>query len=225
LRITSPSPVTLVGGAKVSPAQIDEALRFAPKLVAADGGANALLAQGLRPDAVFGDMDSISKAAKSAFGAVLHPVTEQDSTDFDKALRHIDAPLTLALGVSGGRLDHELAGLHVLMAHPDRPCLFLGVESLAFVCPPSIRLNLPLGMVLSLFPLASVQVMSDGLRWPTGHLTLDPLGRIGTSNEVVGDVWLQVAQPHVLVILPLSALAAVVTAFEAPPARWPARAQ
>lgn len=225
MRITSPCPVTLIGGADVSRTDIDEALSCAPKLVAADGGANNLQAVGLTPKAVIGDMDSISAAAKAAFADVLHPVTEQDSTDFDKALRHIDAPLILALGMSGGRLDHELAALHGILLYPERPCVIVGGESLAFVCPHDIALDLPLQSVLSLFPFAPVQVRSEGLRWATDHLILDPLDRVGTSNLVDGPVRLQAATPDAIVILPRSALASVVTSLVAQPARWPARAR
>ena len=57
--VHSSLPVTLVGGAKTRLRASTPPLRYAPGLVAADGGAGSVLKAGLMPDAVIGDMDSI----------------------------------------------------------------------------------------------------------------------------------------------------------------------
>ncbi len=223
--VESATAVTLVGGADITTDDLTVALRLAPVLVAADGGADTLLARGLRPAAVIGDMDSVSVAARTAFADVLYPVAEQDSTDFDKALRHIAAPLVIACGFSGGRLDHELAALHGMILRADRPCIVLGAESLTFLCPADITLDLAPGCVVSLFPMARARVASTGLRWPTDGICFAPGGRIGTSNAATtGMVTLRARTPAMLVILPRAALGAAVRALVAPGTpRWPAR--
>ena len=221
------APVTLVGGAALGPGDLDLATAHAPLIVAADGGAQALLQAGLVPQAVIGDMDSITDEARAAFAHLLYPIAEQETTDFDKALRHVTAPLVLAIGAAGGRFDHELAVMHVLVRRPERPCVVIGAETLVFLCPPELALDLPMGSVLSLFPMAAVGVVSRGLRWPTDGLVFAPDSRIGTSNEVAGPVMLCADAPAMLVILPREALKAVVRAFVGSaqdPARWPARA-
>jgi thiamine pyrophosphokinase len=219
------TPVTLLGAAPVSPSDLDAALALAPVLVAADGGADGALAAGRVPAAVVGDMDSLSGAAARAFAGRLHPVAEQETTDFDKALSRIQAPLVVALGFSGGRLDHELAALHGLLAHADRPCLLVGGESLAFLCPPEVALPLPAGGLVSLFPLVPVRVESRGLRWPTGGLDFAPDRRIGTSNAATGPetspVRLGADRPGMLVILPRATLSVAAAALGRAP-RWPA---
>ena len=58
----------------------------------------------------------------------LHPIPEQDSTDFDKCLRHIAAPLVLGVGFLGGRVDHELAAFSTLVTRCDRPALRLETD-------------------------------------------------------------------------------------------------
>ena len=58
--------VTLVGGAPVPARDLKIALARAPHAVAADSGADRLLAAGHRPEAVIGDFDSISAAARTA---------------------------------------------------------------------------------------------------------------------------------------------------------------
>jgi thiamine pyrophosphokinase len=215
--------VTLLGGARIVPTVLPEVLALAPVLVAADGGADTALAQGLTPRAVIGDMDSLSPEASTAFADRLHRVAEQDSTDFDKALTRIEAPLILALGFTGGRLDHELAALHSLVLRADRPCVLLGEQTLAFHAPRAIDLELPRGTLVSLFPFAPVWASSEGLRWPTEHILFAPDKRIGTSNEAAGDVSLVPSNPGMLVILPRDCLRAAMAGLRRAP-RWPPRA-
>lgn len=223
--VRSFAPVTLLGGAELGQDDLTTALGFAPVLVAADGGAGAALAAGLTPVAVIGDMDSLPAAAAVAFADRLVPISEQDTTDFDKALRHISAPLVLAIGVTGGRFDHELAVLHTLVLRADLPCVVIGAASLVFLCPPRIALDLPTGSVFSLFPLGAVGVVSSGLRWPTSGIGFAPDRVIGTSNAVTGPVTLEADSPLMLVIVPRAALAEVVRALTvAASARWPVRA-
>ncbi|WP_210527163.1 thiamine diphosphokinase [Rubellimicrobium arenae] len=213
-------PVTLLGGGVAPADDVATALELAPTLVAADGGAGTALALGLRPEAVIGDMDSLSPEAAAAFAPCLHPVAEQDTTDFDKALTRIEAPVVLAVGFAGGRLDHELAALHSLVLRADRPCLLLGPDTLAFHAPPEIDLPLAPGTLVSIFPFAPLRLRSDGLRWPTDHLEFAPDRRIGTSNEAAGPVRLRPSTRGALVILPRATLPLALDSLRAAP-RWP----
>jgi thiamine pyrophosphokinase len=214
--VVSTRGVTLVGGAPAPARSLGAALRLAPCLVAADGGADRVLAAGLRPCAVIGDFDSISPAARAALPADrLHPIAEQETTDFDKALRSIEAPFVLALGFSGARIDHGLAVFNALVRHPARRCIVLGGPDAVFLCPPGITLRLRVGDRLSLFPMGPVSGRSAGLRWPVDGIGFAPDGVIGTSN-IVSDpvVRLSFDADRMLVILPRarlrSALAALV---------------
>lgn len=189
--------------------------------VAVDGGAGALMAEGLHPEAVIGDLDSLPDDLRTRLGDRLHRVEEQDTTDFDKALRHVRAPVVIAVGFTGGRFDHELAVMNTLARHPDRPCVVLGDETLAFLCPPALALHLAPGALFSVFPLAPMAATSTGLRWPLDGLALSPVGRVGTSNAVTGgDVTLGPDAPALLVILRRDSLEEVVAALAEAP-RWP----
>ena len=213
--IRSSEPVTLLGAAPVGESALAESLRHAPRLIAADGGAETALSCGNVPEAVFGDFDSIDAEtlAKIPSGR-LNRIAEQDSTDFDKSLRHIDAPLVLAAGFTGGRIDHELAVYNALVRHSDRPCIVLGESDICFHAPPSITLDAELGMRLSLFPMAEVAGSSSGLRWPIDGIAFAPSGRVGTSNEAVERrISLQMRSPGMLIILPRSALTAAIRAL------------
>lgn len=221
--VDSSDGVTLVGGGPVSPALMRLALARAPRIVGADGGADRILALGHMPEAVVGDFDSISSAARARLAGKLFPVAEQATTDFDKALRSIRAPFVLALGFAGARMDHGLAVLTVLAAHPDRPCLVLGPQDVVFLCPPEMRLRMRRGDRLSLWPLAAVTGRSTGLEWPIDGINFAPDGMIGTSNRVTApDVLLKMDAPGMLAILPRGRLDQAITALRSAP-RWPQR--
>jgi thiamine pyrophosphokinase len=213
--VASTLGVTLVGGAPVTVRALEAALRLAPCLVAADGGADRALSAGLMPRAVIGDFDSISPSARAAIPADrLHPIAEQETTDFDKALRSVTAPFVLALGFAGARIDHGLAVFNTLVRHPDRRCIVLGGPDAVFLCPPEITLRLQVGDRLSLFPMGPVTGRSSGLRWPVDGLAFAPDGMIGTSNMVTDPVVrLSFDTARMLVILPRVRLRAALSAL------------
>lgn len=210
--LSADSGVTLVAGGPVGRREFRAALRRAPILVAADSGADRALAFGATPQAVIGDMDSLTEAARTRLAGVLHEVSEQETTDFDKVLRLVEAPFLIAVGVLGGRADHALAALSTLLAAPV-PVLALGAEDVVFAAPPRLSLRLRAGDRLSLYPLAPVAGESRGLDWPITGLDFAPDRRIGTSNRVSeGPVELDFDRPGMLVILPRARLDAALRA-------------
>lgn len=210
--LTTAGGVTLVGGGLVGPGDLALALAHAPRLVAADAGADAALAAGLVPELVIGDLDSISAPARSQLAARLHPVAEQDSTDFEKCLQRIAASHVIAVGFAGRRLDHTLAALSVIARRPGQRILMLTEAELVFLAPPRLSLDLPPGLPLSLFPMGPVAGRSTGLVWPIEGLHLAPDARVGTSNETTGPVTLASAGP-LLVMLPRDCLPEVLAAL------------
>ncbi len=211
--VQSSEGVTLVGGAVVSRADLARCMGFAPVVVAADGGADRCLKAQVMPDAVIGDFDSISDRARATIAADrLHVIAEQESTDFDKALRSVAAPFVVAVGFAGGQIDHELAVFNALV-RTAAPCVVLGPRDVVFHAGRGVRLQMRMNDRLSLFPLAQLSGQSRGLEWPIAGLDFAPDGRIGTSNRVVGrDVELVFGGPGMLVILPRRCLAQAIAA-------------
>ncbi|WP_204114754.1 thiamine diphosphokinase [Shimia biformata] len=221
--VHSSEPISLVGAGIVAANDLELALAHAPRVVAADGGGAICLDHGIMPEAVIGDMDSSTDLEERGLdSARIHLIPEQETTDFDKALRGIAAPLVIGVGFAGARIDHQLACFNVLVRHPDRRCVLLCDSDIVFLAPPSLSLELDPGSRFSLYPLGLVEAVSDGLRWPVGGISFTPDGRIGTSNEVDGPVSLTVTAPKMLVILPRAALPQVVAALTRQPATWPA---
>ncbi|WP_232897309.1 thiamine diphosphokinase [Pontibaca salina] len=196
---------------------LELALSHAPVLVAADSGAITALDAGYMPQAVIGDLDSLDAEALARLPAErVHRITEQDSTDFDKALRNISAPVVVGIGFTGGRLDHQLAALNTLVRLSSRPCVLLGDKDLVFHAPRSLQLDLFSGERVSLFPMHAISGRSTGLKWPINGLALAPDGLIGTSNQATGAMTLELDSDGMLVMLPRTNLAEVMRAITLP---------
>ena len=179
-------PVTLIGAGGATASMLSEARSRAPVLVAADGGADLFANDKTALSAVIGDLDSLQdvEAWRAALGERVLALTEQDTTDFEKCLYSVEAPYFLAAGFLGGRLDHTLAAMHVLLKRSDRRVILLGEEEILLLAPRRWRIDLPVKSRVSLFPLRRQRaVRSVGLRWSLDALSLEIGAQVGTSNE------------------------------------------
>lgn len=170
-------------------------------LVAADGGADHILAAGLTPDHVIGDMDSLAEPLLSHFealGVSLHrsPVAK-DETDLELALTwaagQSEVQEIVVLGAFGGRPDQALANL-LLLAIPE----LRGQRAWMVDGPWTVRLirggdRVTLvgsqGDRLSLIPLAGPAegVTTEGLHFSLSQETLDFGPARGVSNRFQSD--------------------------------------
>ena len=210
--------ITLVGGGAVDDGDLKLALGYAPDLIAVDSGAGVALANGYMPRAVVGDFDSISESDRTQIPKDrLFPITEQDTTDFHKALSRIVAPVILAVGFLGDRLDHQLAAFSSLVSCANQPCILIGRFELAMHLPSRFSVETEPGDIVSLFPILPVTGRSQGLEWPIDGLALAPDGRIGTSNRALGAVHIETDGAGLLAMFPRARLARVVDALSVRP--------
>lgn len=178
--------VILVGA---SPVAIKHVLNSLPEnlpLIAADGGASALLALGRVPDVVIGDMDSLVSRDELPPSVEFMHLTEQDDTDLEKCLARIESPLIIGLGFLEARLDHSLATIHALMSlRHDRPVLLVGATDVLLRLIGDFEVEMPIGSRFSIWPLGQQSFeASTGLKWPLAGLEMAAGKMIGTSNEV-----------------------------------------
>ncbi len=219
-------PITLVGGGQATPDDLHKSLEFAPLCVAADGGAALAFRAGVDLAAVVGDFDSVPADILTKLPPERqYHIPEQNSTDFEKALQRIDAPLILAVGFCGARVDHQLAAFHALFKFAHQPCILLAEDELILIAPRDFSLACTDGDTVSLFPLAPVTGRSSGLHWPIDGLAFKPGSQSGTSNRATGPIHLQVDAPGMLLILPRRLIRQVVEQLAQPHARWPFRAE
>ncbi len=180
--------LAIVGGGTVDPDLLQELVARDVALVGADGGGNAIGAAGLVPEAILGDLDSLEdRAAWEKRTRVIH-VPEQITTDFQKALYSTSAPVTLALGMTGKRLDHTLAALGALLeVAPHRHVLLVDETDVALAVSGPFSFDAAARERISVHPLVPIVFeRTSGLFYPMDDLQLDPAGRLGTSNEGTG---------------------------------------
>ena len=207
-------PICLVGGARISPRAFQAALGHTTALIAVDSGADFLIAQRKIPDIVIGDLDSLSDTARATFADRLRHIPEQSTTDFEKALTRIDAPCLVALGFTGGRIDHLLSVLNVMRRFPHRPVVLLDQDDASFMARAGDTLfHLEKGTRVSVMPVGQAAGVSlEGVRWSFTDKTMTLDGFTSPSNAALGgEIRLSTGAPC-LVTLPRAQLAVALQA-------------
>jgi thiamine pyrophosphokinase len=165
-------------------------------IVAADGGSINALRWGWLPDVVVGDLDSLPADLQESLKRVgcqfkSFPA-RKDWTDLELAVRYASeggASEIVVVGLRGGRLDQELAGI-LLLSRPDWSHLSIQIldgRQRAFVVRDSLTLEGHLGDTVSLLPLSqdAVGVTTQGLEWTLRDEDLEIGSTRGVSNVLI----------------------------------------
>lgn len=89
-------------------------------IICADGGANTAREYGVMPNIILGDLDSITKKNLSSYGkrgVEIRKITEQETTDFEKALMYAvecNIDNVTVFGATSSRPDHTMNNFSVL---------------------------------------------------------------------------------------------------------------
>lgn len=179
--------LVIVGGGAVDEVLLRQLHGTGAHVIAADGGADECARAGIIPEVIIGDMDSLEDQNDWAKKTRIVKIDEQDSTDFEKCLYSTEAPVTVALGMTGKRFDHTLAALDTVARYADkRHIILVDEEDLALGVSGGFAFEVAVGDRVSVHPLRSVRFeKSVGLKYPLDGLTLAPGVRTGTSNEAV----------------------------------------
>ncbi len=213
LNLHSNGPILLIGGGPVDASVLKTADAQCDKVLCVDSGLVHAHANEITPDLLSGDFDSLDPTL--VHDVPTQPTPDQDFTDFEKALGLCTAPLVVAAGVLGGRLDHQLATFSTLVK-ASMPVVAVDRDVCVFAVPAGKEMSIPLPKLapVALYPLLATTVTSRGVAWPLDQAPMAPDGLIGTSNHMVGDVFtVQADASGLLVIVPFKALAAVIAAF------------
>ncbi len=188
LKLVFERPLAIVGGGAVDAELLRDIAAHDVALVGADGGGDVIGAAGLLPEAIIGDLDSLAdRDGWERRSRVIH-IPEQQTTDFQKALYSTRAPVTLALGMTGKRLDHTLAALSAALqvAH-ERQLLLVDEVDVALATTGKFTFSAQAGERVSIHPLLPIDfTSSEGLVYPLHGLHMAPGGMLGTSNAAMG---------------------------------------
>ena len=185
-----------------------------PLTICADGGIRHARALGILPQVVVGDMDSVRPEDLEQLTAqdvelIKYP-KEKDEMDTELALMEAvkrGATSIVLLGCSGGRLDHTLAAIQMLV-----PVVEQGVKvqmlakghRLTLVTPENpARLPGNPDTILSILPLTTrvTGITSRGVKWPLTDAVFELGKPYGVSNEVTGpEVSITIKEGILLVI-------------------------
>jgi len=196
-RAARPHVVIVANGAFEHVERLLPLIDGADHVVAADGGANWLASHRRVPNVLIGDLDSVHPDTLRALALgecrLVRRPPEKDETDTELALYEalaLGARSITLLGAWGGRLDHALANV-LLLVLPQlasiQMALFDG-RSYVYVLRQELVLQGEAGDLLSLLPLGGEArgVITEGLRYPLCDETL-PLGPArGVSNVFTG---------------------------------------
>lgn len=185
--------VVVANGEMGHPERLLAVLEHADGVIAADGGADWLLAQRRPADVLVGDLDSISPQAlawlRERGCRIERHRPDKDETDTELALLEavrLGARRITLLGALGGRIDHEIANV-LLLAMP----ALEGVEAAIYDGRSWLTLLTREGFVrgavgdtVSLIPLGgdAEGIVTEGLQYPLRDETLSFGPARGVSN-------------------------------------------
>ena len=90
-------------------------------IVCCDGAVNQLVDNGLEPNIIIGDLDSIDQTMKSNYADQIICLPKQDENDLIKAIRWAESKEikeVAILGATGKREDHTLSNIFILLQFP-----------------------------------------------------------------------------------------------------------
>jgi thiamine pyrophosphokinase len=166
-------------------------LREAGMIICCDGAAEKLVAHGLEPGIIIGDLDSVSPALRERYASILVHDADQETNDLTKAVNWCvgnGIREVAILGATGIREDHTLGNISLLADYRDRIEAVMLTDTGSFrVYDRSVTISSRSGQQVSVFSIdPSLKVTSSGLKYPLDNLTLHSWWR-GTLNETLAE--------------------------------------
>lgn len=171
------------------------ALRGADLRICCDSAAESLVAFGLEPDRIVGDLDSLSPAFQERYADRTVHIAEQDDNDLTKAF-HLALTLSPSritiVGATGRREDHTLGNVSLLLDYArEAPCPVEMLTDFGRFTAIFDTATLPSqpGQQVSIFAFDnSLKIKSAGLKYPTDQVRFDTLWK-ATLNEALSEAF------------------------------------
>ena len=176
-------PTLIIGQGEVNEAAF---AKLAPhcRIIALDGAAAFVLAKGLVPEVIIGDMDSFEAATLPKSTAFIK-IDEQDSNDFEKALYHVKPAMVYGIGLFGKRFDQAMANWHVMAKYYGQfQIIAVTSDEIITVHKGPIRLLAEPGGLVAILPLVPMHFASStGLGYEINDKRLGFGEMISSSNH------------------------------------------
>ena len=171
-------------------------------MIAADSGMDFLYRNGIVPDVIAGDFDSVGSESLAYFQGLnnvhvmkLNPIKDDTDTEFviREAIRRGATEIAI-LGATGTRLDHVLANVNLLGIGLEENISLELVDkhNRIRMIADSLEINKDeqFGSVVSILPVKGDAngVTLEGMKYPLENADVACFSSLGVSNEIVGDV-------------------------------------
>ena len=171
-------------------------------LIAADSGMNFLYRNGVVPDVIAGDFDSVDMDSMAYFQGMnnvqiirLNPVKDDTDTEFviREAIRR-GATEIIVLGATGTRLDHVFANVYLMGIGLEEGVLIQLVDKHNRIRMISDSLEIEkseqFGSYVSVLPVKgdAKGVTLEGMKYPLENADIACFSSLGVSNEIVDEV-------------------------------------
>jgi thiamine pyrophosphokinase len=168
-----------------------EYLRNASKIICCDGSAENLVYNGFIPDAIVGDMDSLSKELANTYAERIFQDGNQDTNDLTKAVEwchEMKYDDIIIVGATGKREDHTLGNISLLAEYiKDVNVIMVTDTGIFHPFLKSTDIKCFPGQQVSIFSIdPETEITSHGLRYALKKTKIKNWW-VATLNEALGD--------------------------------------
>lgn len=173
----------------------------------------AIFGEDRLPDLVTGDMDTLSPSLQRRYSDIILKETEQEHNDQTKAVRWAinnipDINAIHILGATGGRADHTIGNLSLLMEYTrmfDLGEIMIEAvcdEGTAFPVTDTIEIDCGSGREISIFsPDNTLTIKSEGLAYRTNGVVFDNWWKATLNTAVLDTVRLELSRPSIALVM------------------------
>lgn len=195
-------------------------IRTADYIICCDGALKkfiryspAIFGEERLPDLVIGDMDTLSESLQKKYADIIIKENEQEHNDQTKAVRWAlnnisDIANIYILGSTGGRADHTIGNLSLLMEYTRMFDLGeINVEAITdegtiFAVNDTVEFDCGTGRSVSIFsPDSTLRIKSAGLEYQTEDVVFDNWWKATLNKAAQDNVRLEFNHPSMALII------------------------
>ena len=195
-------------------------IRTADFIICCDGAlkkfmknSTAIFGEERLPDLVIGDMDTLPASWQKKYADIIVKESEQEHNDQTKAVRWALSNIQgigelYILGSTGGRADHTIGNLSLLMEYTrmfelgEITVQAITDEGTIFAVNDTIEFDCGTGRCVSIFsPDSSLKIRSVGLEYPTDDVVFDNWWKATLNKAAQDNVRLEFNHPSMALII------------------------